>query len=71
MDLEKTIQQATDSICISPKLDLFDKIAQIANSRLEMPKECLKLVKKRMMNKNPRVQLLCLEIIEYLTCVST
>ena len=71
MDLEKTIQQATDSICISPKLDLFDKIAQIANSRLEMPKECLKLVKKRMMNKNPRVQLLCLEMIEYLTCVST
>lgn len=71
MDLEKTIQQATDSICIGPKLELFDKIAQIANSRPDMPKECLKLVKKRMCNKNPRIQVLCLELTEYLTCVST
>lgn len=36
MEFEKILQQATDSICLNPKLDLFLKLGQIVNSRPSM-----------------------------------
>lgn len=33
MDFEKTLCEATDSICLNPKLDLFKALALYMNAR--------------------------------------
>lgn len=71
MDFEKTLNDATDSILLSPKLDLFESLASVINGRLTGPRDYFPYIKKRLLNKHPRTKLLTLEFIEYLTCVST
>lgn len=36
MEFEKILQEATNDICLNPKMELFDKLGQIVNSQHSM-----------------------------------
>lgn len=70
MDIEQLLNAATDSVCLNPKLDLFEQIGETFNRLPTSAKMYAPLLKKRLRNKHPRTQILTLELVEYLTCVS-
>lgn len=68
-ELDKLLSESTSQTVLKPDLSKFKRISEIINSKTNIPKEFMKLLKTKIMSlKHPRSQLLLFELIEFTTC---
>lgn len=68
-ELDKLLSESTSQTVMKADLAKFKRIADILNSKTNIPKEFAKMLKSKiMMLKHPRSQMMLFEIIEYTTC---
>jgi len=63
--LEQYFNRATNEATVHPDTQLLVEICNVVNSRADMPKHAVGILRKRMMStRNPKVIYLCLEFLE-------
>lgn len=71
-ELEKLLKTVTSSTAIKPDVAKYHRIAQLLNSKTNIPKEFVKRLKTKLAtSKHPKSQYLVLDLIEYTTCKCT
>lgn len=48
-------------------MNAMREVSELVRSRADMPKEVIKLINNKLMKRDKKVTLLCLELLEYLT----
>lgn len=68
-ELDKLVSESTSQTVMKADLAKFKRISDILNSKTNLPKEFIKLLKTKVMAlKFPRSQMMLFEVIEYTTC---
>ena len=68
-ELDKLLAESTSQTVLKPDMVKFKRISEIINSKTNIPKDFMKLLKTKIMClKHARSQLLLFELIEYTTC---
>jgi len=62
--LESYILKSTSENMTHPDSQMFVEICNIINSRADMPKQAMLIIRKRIMSKHPKTVYLCLELLE-------
>jgi hypothetical protein len=71
-ELEKLLKTVTSNTAIKPDVAKYHRIAQLLNSKTNIPKEFVKRLKTKLATaKHPKSQYLILDLIEYTTCKCT
>ena len=64
--LMTAIERATSETLLRPDPSFNSSVKDLINSRPDMPKEAIQILKKRIVARNPKVQILTLELLDFL-----
>ncbi|OMJ81315.1 hypothetical protein SteCoe_18238 [Stentor coeruleus] len=64
--IQVAIENATHETLLRPDPNYNSEVRDLVNSRPDMPKEAIQYFKKRVISRNPKIQILTLELLEYL-----
>lgn len=68
-ELDKLLTETTSPTVLKPDLAKFKRMSEILNSRTNLPKEFVKVLRSKIMSlKQPRSQLMLFELMEFTTC---
>mmetsp|Transcript_19719 Transcript_19719/g.36327 ORF Transcript_19719/g.36327 Transcript_19719/m.36327 type:complete len:491 (-) Transcript_19719:6025-7497(-) len=63
-NVQLAIEKATSETLIHPDLQLNMQCVELINYRPDVPKEAIKVLKRRLLSRNPKVQLLTIELLD-------
>ncbi|OMJ75805.1 hypothetical protein SteCoe_24986 [Stentor coeruleus] len=64
--IQAAIEKATHETLLRADPNYNSEVKDLVNSRPDMPKEAIQFFKKRVISRNPKIQILTLELLEYL-----
>lgn len=64
--IQAAIEKATHETLLRADPNYNSEVKDLVNSRPDMPKEAIQYFKKRVISRNPKIQILTLELLEYL-----
>lgn len=64
---QKLIEKACSNKLSKPDISLYKEVSEMWSSRPDMPGLTLKFVTRKIQGKDPKVQLLALELLDYAT----
>lgn len=68
INIQAAIEKATSEALLRPDITYNTEVRDLISSRPDMPKEAIQYFKKRVISRNPKVQLLTLELLDFTVC---